>query len=217
MVQDWQKYWKASTKKPSGNRCFGGLNPHSYSQETCCSSDRSPAITADAIAMKTSKIDSTYGVIKKINSICATISGLILFFVSLSIFVDIILRYFFHRPTIWITEVSTYLFLYIIFFVTSYALQEDFHIKATFFYDFLTKRAKRTVNLVTSLFSISFVFVMLWQTSRMTWKAVEGSWTSPTVLNVPYAYVYPAMVFGSFMLLITYILKAIFEFISRKT
>lgn len=167
--------------------------------------------------MKNTKFDSTYEIIKKINSFCAAISGLILLFISVSIFIDIILRYFFRKPTIWITEVSTYLFLYIIFFVTAYALQEDFHIKATFFYDFLNKKTKRIVNLVTSLFSIAFVFVMLWQTSRMTWKAIEGSWTSPTVLNVPYAYVYPAMVIGSFMLLITWVLKAIFEFINHKT
>ncbi|MFC1580236.1 TRAP transporter small permease [Thermodesulfobacteriota bacterium] len=166
---------------------------------------------------KQSRIDSLYGVMKKINSFCAAISGLILLFVSVSIFIDIILRYFFRKPTIWITEVSTYLFLYIIFFVTAYALQEDFHIKATFFYVFLSKKAKRIVNLVTSLFSIAFVFVMLWQTSRMTWKAIEGSWTSPTVLNVPFAYVYPAMVFGSFMLLITYVLKAIYEFVNHET
>jgi hypothetical protein len=57
---------------------------------------------------------------------------------------------------------------------------------------------------------------MLWQTTRMTWKAMEGDWTSPTVLNVPYAYVYPAMVIGSFMLLVTYVLKAITEFINYK-
>jgi len=167
--------------------------------------------------MKNTRFDSFYEIIKKVNSFCAAISGLILLFVSVSIFIDIILRYFFRKPTIWITEVSTYLFLYIIFFVTSYALQEDFHIRATFFYDFLNEKAKRIVNLVTSLFSIVFVFVMLWQTSRMTWKAIEGDWTSPTVMNVPYAYVYPAMVIGCFMLFITYVLKAIFEFINYKT
>lgn len=167
--------------------------------------------------MKKSKIDSIYGVFKKINSFCATISGLILLFVSMSIFVDIILRYFFHKPTIWITETSTYLFLYIIFFVTSYALQEEHHIKATFFYDFLSDKAKRIVGLTTSVFSIAFIFVMLWQTTRMTWHAIEGNWTSPTVLNVPFAYVYPAMVFGSFMLLVTYIFKALSEFLNKKT
>jgi C4-dicarboxylate transporter, DctQ subunit len=167
--------------------------------------------------MKKSKIEVIYGAFKKINSVCATISGLILLFASMSIFVDIILRYFFRKPTIWITETSTYLFLYIIFFVTSYALQEDYHIKATFFYDFLSDRAKRMVGLITSIFSIIFVFVMLVQTSRMTWHAIEGNWTSPTVLNVPFAYVYPAMVFGSFMLFVTYILKALNEFLTKKT
>jgi TRAP-type C4-dicarboxylate transport system permease small subunit len=167
--------------------------------------------------MKKTRISSTYEIIKKMNSVCATISGLLLFFVSLTIFIDIILRYFFKKPTIWITEVSTYLFLYIIFFVTSYALQEDFHIKATFIYDFLSHRVKLAINLITSLFSMAFMSVMLWQTSRMTWRAIEGHWTSPTVLHVPFAFVYPVMVFGSFTLLLTQAVKAIFEFTTHKT
>ncbi|MFH1487781.1 MAG: TRAP transporter small permease [Pseudomonadota bacterium] len=167
--------------------------------------------------MSESKIEPLYEIIKKINSICATISGLILLFVNLSIFVDIFLRYFFRRPTIWITETSTYLFLYIIFLVTAYALQEDFHIRATFIYDFLSQPAKRVTNLITSLFSIVFIAVLFWQTSRMTWKAFEENWTSPTVLNVPFSYVYPVMVFGSFMLLVTFVIRAIFEFLEQKT
>lgn len=167
--------------------------------------------------MEKTRIISIYEIIKKVNSVCATISGLILLFVSVTIFVDVILRYFFRRPTIWVTEVSTYLFLYIIFFVTAYALQEGFHIKATFIYDFLSNRAKRVVDLVTSLFSMAFLLVMLWQVSRMTWKAMEGHWASSTVLHVPYAYIYPVMVFGAFMLVLTQAAKAIFEFATYKT
>jgi len=167
--------------------------------------------------MSRSRIVPLYETVKKINSICATISGLILLFVNLSIFVDIFLRYFFRRPTIWITETSTYLFLYIIFLVTAYALQEDFHIRATFLYDFLNHTAKRVANLVTSIFSIVFIAVLFWQTSRMTWKAFEEHWTSPTVLAVPYGYIYPVMVFGSFMLLVTFVIKAIFDFMEEKT
>ena len=167
--------------------------------------------------MKKSKIVSGYDIIKKINAICASIAGCILLFVSLAIFVDIILRYFFRRPTIWITETSTYLFLYIIFLVTAYALQEEFHIKATFIYDFLNPTAKRLTSLITSLFSMAFIFVLFWQTSRMTWKAFEGNWTSPTVLHIPYGYVYMIMVFGSFMLLLTFAVKTILEFVTQKT
>jgi TRAP-type C4-dicarboxylate transport system permease small subunit len=46
----------------------------------------------------------------------------------------------------------------------------------------------------------------------MAWSAYSESWTSPTMLSAPYAYIYVSMVFGSLMLLITFILRALMIF-----
>ena len=70
--------------------------------------------------------------IRKINYWFVSLAGLILLFINFSNFVDVILRYFFRRPSIWITEVSTYLFLYVIFLATSYTLDQRMHINVTF-------------------------------------------------------------------------------------
>jgi len=154
--------------------------------------------------MKRDQLSSMFRVIKRLNSLCAALSGVILLFVTFSIFVDVILRYFFNRPSIWVTEVSTYLFLYIIFLGTAYALQQGMHINVTFFLDRFNARAKRIISLMTSIMAMIFIFVLLWQTSIMTWVAFKERWTSPTMLNAPYAYIYVVMVFGSFMLFLTF-------------
>ena len=155
---------------------------------------------------------SPYEKIKKINTICATLAGLVLLFVTFSIFVDVILRYFFNRPSIWVTEVSTYLFLYIIFLGTSYALDHDLHIRVTFLLDRFGPRATRVINLFTSVFAMVFTLVLLWQVSTMTWTAFKEKWTSPTMLNAPYAYIYVVMVFGSFMLFLTFFFRTLLQF-----
>ena len=67
--------------------------------------------------MKAESISKLYEAVKKLNVFCASLSGIILLFVTFSIFIDVIMRYFFNSPSIWVTEVSTYLFLYIIFLV----------------------------------------------------------------------------------------------------
>lgn len=149
---------------------------------------------------------------KKLNAICATIAGLVLLFVTFSIFIDVILRYFFNRPSIWITEVSSYLFLYIIFLGTAYALQQGLHIRVTFLLDRFNESLTRVFNLITSLLAIVFCFALLWQTSVMTWSAFKEDWTSPTMLSAPYVYIYIAMVIGSLLLSLTFILHTIVIF-----
>ena len=153
-----------------------------------------------------------YDKIKKLNVICATLSGLVLLFVTFSIFVDVILRYFFNRPSIWVTEITTYLFLYIIFLGTAYALQEGMHIRVTFLVDRFNDKSIRIINLATAIFAMIFSFVLLWETSEMTWYAFSEKWTSPTMLNAPYAYIYVVMVFGSFLLFVTFLCDTALKF-----
>jgi TRAP-type C4-dicarboxylate transport system permease small subunit len=167
--------------------------------------------------MEKNKIASLYSGVKKVNTACATLSGAILLFVTLSIFVDVFLRYVFSRPSIWITEVSTYLFLYIIFLATAYTLQQGTHIKVTFLLDPFSPRVKRVIDLITSVFAIIFTVVLLWQTGLMTWSAFKGKWTTPTILNAPYVYIHGVMVLGSFLLLVTFICTTIMEFRGEDT
>jgi C4-dicarboxylate transporter DctQ subunit len=162
-------------------------------------------------AMEKDRLSSLFRWIKRLNSLCAALSGMILLFVTFSIFVDVILRYFFNRPSIWVTEVSTYLFLYIIFLGTAYALQQGMHINVTFFLDWFNAGAKRIISLMTSVMAMIFSFVLLWQTSIMTWVAFKERWTSPTMLNAPYAYIYVVMVFGALTLLLTFLLQTLLE------
>ena len=162
--------------------------------------------------MKQSLIGSSYGKLKKVNTVCATIGGIVLLFITFSIFVDVFMRYVFGKPTIWITEVSTYLFLYVIYLATAYALQEGTHIKVTFFLDFFGKKSQRIIDLITQVMAIAFTVVLLWQTSAMTWSAIKGKWTTPTMLNVPFAIIHGVMVLGSFLLLLSFICTTILYF-----
>jgi TRAP-type C4-dicarboxylate transport system permease small subunit len=129
----------------------------------------------------------------------------------------VFLRYGLGKPTIWITEVSTYLFLYVIYLGTAYALQQDMHIKVTFFLEVFGKRTQHIIDLITSILAILFTIVLLWQTSLMTWSAIKGRWTSPTALNAPYMYIYTVMVVGSFLLLLSFVCATILEFTGTET
>jgi TRAP-type C4-dicarboxylate transport system permease small subunit len=167
--------------------------------------------------MQSSRVGAFYDKLKKVNAVCATLAGIVLLFITFSIFVDVFLRYVFGKPTIWITEVSTYLFLYVIYLGTAYALQEGMHIKVTFLLDAFSKRTQRLMDLITSILATLFTGVLLWQTSLMTWAAIKGKWTSPTALNAPYMYIYSIMVIGSFLLFWSFVCTTVLEFTARGT
>lgn len=148
----------------------------------------------------------------RFNRGCATLAGLVLLFITGAIFVDVFLRYFFDRPSIWVTEVTTYLYLYIIFLGGAYALQNDMHIRVGFLADRLPPAAARWLRLVVMIMAMIFCLGLLWQTSVMTWDAFRENWTSPTILHAPYAYIYAVMVLGSLSLFLTMLVQTILEF-----
>lgn len=153
-----------------------------------------------------------YKAIKRVNYLCATLAGLILLFISISIFIDVFSRYLFNAPSIWITEVSSYLFLYVIFLGTAYALDQGLHIRVTFLRDRFDRSVRKFLDLLTSLLSIAFCAVLLWQTSEMTWSAYSEGWISPTILGVSHYLIYISMVIGSLLLLLTFILRTVVFF-----
>ena len=162
--------------------------------------------------MENGRVGSAYDKIRKANRMCAKLSGLILLFMTLSMFVDVFLRYLFNRPSVWVTEVATYLLLYIVFLGTAYTLQRDTHIRVTFIRDLFDARKRRIIDLLTSIFAMMFILALLWQASVKTWTAFKEDWVSPTTLTAPYAYVYCAMVFGTLLLFVTFLLRTILQF-----
>ena len=162
--------------------------------------------------MQKHSVLSAFRMLKKLNAACATLAGAVLLFITFSIFVDVFLRYFFNRPSIWITEVSTYLFLYVIFLGSAYALQQGMHIKVEFIVGSFGLKAKKVIGLLTALLSLIFCLVLIWQTSVITWTAFKEKWTSPTMLSAPYAFIYMVMVFGSVLLFLTLLLQTIAQF-----
>ena len=150
------------------------------------------------------KIDLLLQKIGVINKVTAVISGILIFTATCFIFFDVFLRYFFNSPSVWITEVSTYLFLYTIFLATAYTLQQNQHISVGFLLNILGTNLQNIANVLASFVGVSFCLVLVWQTLRMTLVAYREGWVSPTMLAMPLVWLYLVMVFGSFALLITY-------------
>jgi len=89
-----------------------------------------------------------------------------------SLVFEIICRYFFNRPTIWASDLSTILYGGFFMLGAAYALQRQQHIRTDFLYE---KWSVRTKGIVDSLLYIFFYFPGL---GIFLWVGWDFAWTS---------------------------------------
>ncbi len=111
-------------------------------------------------------------------------------------------RYFFGRATVWQTETSIYLLLFVTFFGAAYGLKHHAHVGVDLLVDKLPGRGKLLARLVTSLLSLALVLVVLWKGTGLWYEAWEGGFRSSTALRAPLSVVYAILPLG--MLLVAF-------------
>ena len=72
--------------------------------------------------------------------------------VMLNVFVDVLLRYFFHTGSIASQEMEWHLFSVMFLFGISYALSDESHVRVDFIYDNLKPKSKAYINIFGTIF-----------------------------------------------------------------
>ena len=105
---------------------------------------------------------------------------------------EVIARYVFDAPTFWAHETTTFLIAAIFLVGGPIALARDKHIRVRMFYDTVSPRGRRWLDIVNSLIALVFFAGLAYAASIMSWKAthnpsgeihLEGtgtSWNPPT-------------------------------------
>ncbi|HEX7373063.1 MAG TPA: TRAP transporter small permease subunit [Thermodesulfobacteriota bacterium] len=104
---------------------------------------------------------------------------------TLVVVYDVVLRYFFARPTIWGLEVSCILLAYLTFMGGGYAFLHGGHVKVDFFYQRWTGRTKATVDLFTYTLVIAYCSVLVWQGGAVAWEAIHEARVSTSAWAPP--------------------------------
>lgn len=100
------------------------------------------------------------------------IVALLIFPMVGSLVFEVICRYFFNRPTIWASDLSTILYGAFFMLGAAYALQRQQHIRTDFLYE---KWSTRTKGMVDAFLYIVFYFPGL---GIFLWVGWEYAWTS---------------------------------------
>jgi TRAP-type mannitol/chloroaromatic compound transport system permease small subunit len=71
---------------------------------------------------------------------------------TVNIFYDVVMRYFFHNSSVAMQEMEWHLFSIVILFGVSVALLEEGHVRVDFLYDRFSIRKKAVINIIGTVF-----------------------------------------------------------------
>ena len=123
-------------------------------------------------------IDGTTGAARAIvtlSSALNTLGGAGIVFLALATVYDVFARYLFNQPTIWATEISTYVLIAATFFGAAHTHLIDGHVRVDVLLHRLAGNARRTALLTAAWLALLFVFITAWQSVLMVLSDYENN------------------------------------------
>lgn len=132
----------------------------------------------------------------------AILAASMLMFVMLSMVAEVIMRYYFHSPLIWVVEVSETILLFTAFLGAAWLLRGEGHVRVDLALNFLPPKTRTILDVFTSIVAAFCCAVVVWYGVTATWDSfVRGSF-EPTSLEIPSAYILFIIPVGALLLFI---------------
>lgn len=117
--------------------------------------------------------------------------GILIFFLLITVCVDVALRNLVGRPTMWIVEVSGHVLLYLPFVAGAWVLKNDKHVKMDLLFNYMSPKNQALLNSI--MFSIGAIvcLAIVWLGSQMIMEMIR---TGLLALGVLQALEWPIMI-----------------------
>lgn len=135
-------------------------------------------------------------------------------FLSIIVTYEVVARYGFGRPTIWVHEMSDMFFGTFIIIGGAYTFYHGGHVNMDVIYGRLSPRTKAVLDLITSFFTFSFLLILIWKGGQSAWKSLvtlERDSTMWAPLLYPIKLMLPL---GAILLLLQVLAKFIRDFMT---
>jgi len=108
-------------------------------------------------------------------------------FISIGFIVsyEVIMRYLFNSPTIWVNEVSRFLQIWATYLALTYSFHKQDFIRITVLYDRLNKTGKKILDFISFIFIIIFSCFVVYYGWLIAYDSLKVGRTSSTILDVP--------------------------------
>ncbi len=153
--------------------------------------------------------------LRRVNFTFAALGGLALVICGTIVVFDVVMRYVFNDPTLWVQDAARFLLVYLVFFGLALTLQDRAHVSVDLFLEMQDEPRKWALRLVGGTLVVVFGIFLTWQTMAVTLDSIRLNWVSPSYLALPMKYVYVAGPLGSLLFTITAVLLVLRHATSR--
>ncbi|OXT02161.1 hypothetical protein B7H23_04365 [Notoacmeibacter marinus] len=107
------------------------------------------------------------------------------FVLGVILVIEVIARYFFNAPTIWVEEVARLLFVWSVFGGAAYLFKDGDHIKVTILTDNLGRQKRKLLYLVSLGFVMICAGVIVYASIPLVVSALTSGKTTGSMLDMP--------------------------------
>tara|TARA_Y100000590_G_scaffold87002_1_gene97413 strand:+ start:175 stop:651 length:477 start_codon:yes stop_codon:yes gene_type:complete len=98
---------------------------------------------------------------------------------------EVIMRYLFNSPTIWVNEVSRFLQIWATYLALTYSFHKKDFIRITVIYDRLNVNGKKILDFISFIFILIFSSFVVYYGWLIAYDSLKVGRTSSTILDVP--------------------------------
>lgn len=129
-----------------------------------------------------------FQVLRVIDSISTWI-GKVISFIMLPVMAvvcyEVIMRYAFHKPTVWASESMIYGCAILYCLGAAWTMVRDRHVRIDMLYERFSTRTRAIMDSITGVFFFLYLGMMLWTGSKYAWESIRIQETSGTPWNPP--------------------------------
>lgn len=134
-------------------------------------------------------------IFNRLNRVAGKILSFLLVLMTLNVFYDVIMRYFFHNSSVGMQEMEWHIFSVIILFGVSVALLDEGHVRVDFLYDRYSIKAKARINIIGTLFFLlPLALLIFFGSFDFVYDAWEIGEISEDPGGLPYRWVIKGMI-----------------------
>lgn len=137
--------------------------------------------------------------------VMAFLAAVILIFIMVSVCLNVILRYFFNEPLIWVNQITECFLLYITFLGSAWLLRNEGHVKVDILLNHLSSKALAFLGIISSVIGIIVSVILTFFGFSLTWYFYHKGLYTPTILELPLSLIIIIIPIGSFMLIVQFI------------
>ncbi len=137
----------------------------------------------------------------------------LIFFLALIVGYEVIARYVFKSPTLWVHELSNMFFGTFILIGGAYTALKGGHVSMDVVYGSFSPRVRALLDVITFFVALAFVGVLVWKGWESAWRSIKMLEEASTQWGPPLYPFRTVLPVGAFLLLLQLIVKFVRDLI----